>query len=64
MNKMFSCKHEHGFSLSTRKGVWQWWCKAECGFSLNFDPDEFPEGISITYNLREEKIIVLKPSSY
>jgi hypothetical protein len=45
-NKAHECKHHSGFSLVSQEGNGAWFCNLNCGYFLNFDPFEFPHGVS------------------
>jgi len=53
MDSQAECKHDKGFVFVG----YGWYCVNNCGYSLNFDPFTFPEGISIKNYVEVEKVL-------
>jgi len=56
INRM--CRHDQGFYLCTSANSpypGAWYCNHLCGYSLNFDPCKYPDGVSYTTSPKVDK---------
>ena len=60
------CKHEMGFQfIDLKDSVDFYFCNHMCGFSLNFNPDTYPDGVAfIERNLKQGRRILLSEPTY